>query len=144
MEKIGVKVEIEGYDNGEFFGHLFAAWISGETVEDTSWDIASNGMDSLNADPATKMTSWKGELIQNGFYMSDATKELWEKAAQSLDETEREELYKELQVQMNEDYPFYPMANTNYVIVARKEFKGLDTVPNYPIFEDYTTISMEQ
>ena len=144
LEKIGVKVEIEGYDNGEFFGHLFAAWISGETVEDTSWDIASNGMDSLNADPATKMTSWKGELIQNGFYMSDATKELWEKAAQSLDETEREELYKELQVQMNEDYPFYPMANTNYVIVARKEFKGLDTVPNYPIFEDYTTISMEQ
>lgn len=144
LEKIGVKVEIEGFDNGEFFGHLFAAWISGETVEDTSWDIASNGMDSLNADPATKMTSWKGDLIQNGFYMSDATTELWEKAAQSLDETEREELYKELQVQMNEDYPFYPMANTNYVIVARKEFKGLDTVPNYPIFEDYTTISMEQ
>ena len=144
LKAIGVNMEIEGYDNGEFFKHLFAAWITGETIEDTSWDIASNGMDSLNADPATKMTSWKGELIQNGFYMSDATKELWEKAAQSLDETEREKLYKELQVQMNEDYPFYPMANTNYVIVAHKEFKGLDTVPNYPVFEDYTTISMEK
>ncbi|MDO4475102.1 MAG: ABC transporter substrate-binding protein [Eubacteriales bacterium] len=144
LEKIGVKVEIEGFDNGEFFMHLFAAWITGETVEDTSWDIASNGMDSLNADPATKMTSWKGDLIQNGFYMSDATTELWEKAAQSLDETEREQLYKDLQVQMNEDYSFYPMANTNYVIVSRKEFKGLDTVLNYPIFEDYTVISMEQ
>lgn len=144
LKAIGVNVEIEGFDNGEFFGHLFAAWISGKTVEDTSWDIASNGMDSLNADPATKMTSWKGELVQNGFYMSDATKELWEKAAQSLDETEREKYYKELQVQMNEDYPFYPMANTNYVIVAHKEFKGLDKVLNYPVFEDYTVISMEK
>lgn len=144
LKAIGVNMEIEGYDGGEFFQHLFAAWITGKTVEDTSWDIASNGMDSLNADPATKMTSWKGDLIQNGFYMSDATTELWEKAAQSLGEKEREELYKELQVQMNEDYPFYPMANTNYVIVSHKEFKGLDKVLNYPIFEDYTTISMEK
>ena len=45
---------------------------------------------------------------------------------------------------MNEDYPFYPMANTNYVIVAHKEFKGLDKVLNYPVFEDYTVISMEK
>lgn len=143
LAQIGVNVEIEGYDNGEFFMHLFAAWLTGETVEDTSWDIASNGMDSLNADPATKMTSWKGDFIQNGFYMSEETQDLWEAAAQSLDETEREQLYKDLQVQMNKDYSFYPMANTNYVIVARQEFKGLDTVLNYPIFEDYTVISME-
>ena len=26
---------------------------------------------------------------------------------------------------MNEDYSFYPMANTNYIIVARKEFKRI-------------------
>ena len=84
------------------------------------------------------------ERINNLDWMSEETKALWEKAAQSLDETEREELYKELQVQMNEDYSFYPMANTNYVIVAQKEFKGLDTVLNYPVFEDYTVISMEK
>lgn len=144
LKEIGVNVEIEGFDNGEFFMHLFAAWLTGKTIEDTSWDIASNGMDSLNADPGTKMSGWKGELVNNGFYASDATIELWEKAAQALDEKEREQYYKELQVQMNEDYPFYPMANTNYVIVAHKEFKGLDKVLNYPVFEDYTVISMEK
>ncbi len=44
---------------------------------------------------------------------------------------------------MNEDYSMYPMANTNYVIVARKEFKGLDEIKRVPIFEDYLKISME-
>lgn len=144
LKAIGVNVEIEGFDNGEFFSHIFAAWLSGKTVEDTSWDIASNGMDSLVADPGTKRSGWEGDLVNNGFYASDATRELWDKATKAIDEKDREEYYKELQVQMNEDYPFYPMANTNYVIVAQKQFKGLDKVLNYPIFEDYTTITMEQ
>ena len=43
---------------------------------------------------------------------------------------------------MNEDYSMYPMANTNYVIAARKEFKGLDEIKRVPIFEDYTKIYM--
>jgi peptide/nickel transport system substrate-binding protein len=143
LKEIGVTVEIEGMDVSEFFMHLFAAWITGETIEDTSWDIASNGMDSLNADPATKMSGWKGELTQNGFYMSEKSIELWEKASTSLDLEEREALYKELQQSMNDDYSFYPMANTNYVIVAQNQFKGLDSILNVPIFEDYTQIYME-
>ena len=51
-------------DSGEFFQRLFAAWVTGKTVVDTSWDLASNGMDQLNADPATKMTSWTGDLLE--------------------------------------------------------------------------------
>lgn len=143
LKEIGVEVELEGLDGGEFFPHLFAAWLTGETVEDTSWDLATNGMDQLNSDPATKMTSWRGELVQNGFYVSPETNELWDKASQALTEEDREKYYKELQVQMNEDYSLYPMANTNYVIVARKEFKGLDDILRVPIFEDYLKITME-
>lgn len=144
LKKIGVKMEIEGVDSGEFFQRLFAAWVTGKTVVDTSWDIASNGMDQLNADPATKMTSWTGDLLEKGFYVSPETKDLWIKASQSLTTEDREKYYKELQVQMNEDYSMYPMANTNYVIVARKEFKGLDEIKRVPIFEDYLKISMEK
>lgn len=144
LKEIGVEVEIIGYDNSEFFMHLFAAWLTGETVEDTSWDLATNGMDSLNADPSTKMSGWKGELVQNGQYASEKTIELWEKATQAVTEEEREELFKELQVSMSDDYTIYPMANTNYVMVARKEFKGLDAIDKYPVFEDYTKITMEK
>lgn len=144
LKKIGVKMEIEGVDFGEFFQRLFAAWVTGKTVVDTSWDLASNGMDQLNADPATKMTSWTGDLLEKGFYVSPETKDLWIKASQSLTTEDREKYYKELQVQMNEDYSMYPMANTNYVIVARKEFKGLDEIKRVPIFEDYLKISMEK
>lgn len=144
LKKIGVKMEIEGVDSGEFFQRLFAAWVTGKTVVDTSWDLASNGMDQLNADPATKMTSWTGDLLEKGFYVSPETKDLWIKASQSLTTEDREKYYKELQVQMNEDYSMYPMANTNYVIVARKEFKGLDKIKRVPIFEDYLKISMEK
>lgn len=144
LKKIGVKMEIEGVDSGEFFQRLFAAWVTGKTVVDTSWDIASNGMDQLNADPATKMTSWTGDLLEKGFYVSPETKDLWIKASQALTTEDREKYYKELQVQMNEDYSMYPMANTNYVIVARKEFKGLDEIKRVPIFEDYLKISMEK
>ena len=143
LKAIGVNMEIEGVDSGEFFQRLFAAWITGKTVEDTSWDLATNGMDQLNADPATKMVSWTGDLLEKGFYVSPETKELWTKASQSLTTEEREKYYKELQVQMNEDYSMYPMANTNYVIVARKEFKGLDEIKRVPIFEDYLKITME-
>lgn len=60
-----------------------------------------------------------------------------------MTEEDRETYYKELQVQMNEDYSLFPMANTNYVIVARKEFKGLDEILRVPIFEDYLKITME-
>ena len=144
LKKIGVKMEIEGVDSGEFFQRLFAAWVTGKTVVDTSWDLASNGTDQLNADPATKMTSWTGDLLEKGFYVSPETKDLWIKASQSLTTEDREKYYKELQVQMNEDYSMYPMANTNYVIVARKEFKGLDEIKRVPIFEDYLKISMEK
>ncbi len=143
LKEIGVEVELEGLEGSEFFTHLFAAWITGETVEDTSWDMATNGMDQLNSDPATKMTSWRGDLVSNGFYVSEATNELWDKASQALTAEDREQYYKELQVQMNEDYAMYPMANTNYVIAVRKEFKGLDEIKRVPIFEDYLKITME-
>lgn len=144
LEKIGVKVEITGFDNGEFFKHLFAAWSGGKTTVDTSWDLASNGMDSLNADPSTKMGDYKGELVQNGFYASEKTLELWDKATTAVDVKDREMYFKELQQSMSDDYTMYPMANTNYVMVARKEFKGLDEVERYPVFEDYTKIYMEK
>lgn len=145
LKQIGVEVNIQGISNSsEFFGHIFAAWKGGKTTVDTEWDLATNGMDSLNADPATKMSSWKSPLIQVGLYMSDENVELWEKASQSTDLTEREALYKELQESWNNDYSIYPMANTNYVMVTRKEFKGLDAIEKYPVFEDYTKIYMEK
>lgn len=143
LKAIGVEVEIEGFDTGEFFAHLFAAWMGGETTVDTSWDLASNGMDSLNADPSTKMGDYKGELVQNGFYASEKTLELWDKATTAVSVEEREQYFKELQQSMSDDYTMYPMANTNYVMVTRKEFKGLDEVERYPVFEDYTKIYME-
>ncbi|MDO4265476.1 MAG: ABC transporter substrate-binding protein [Eubacteriales bacterium] len=143
LQQIGVNVEIEAMDSAAFFPHLFAAWRGGNFTEDTSWEMASNGMDQMNADPATKLTSWTGDPLDKGFYVSDATNKLWTEASQALTTEEREEKYKELQVQMNEDYSMYPMANTNYVIVARKEFKGLDDIKRVPIFEDYLKITVE-
>ena len=142
LKEIGVSVEIEGVDSSAFFQHLFASWITGTPVEDTSWDLATNGMDQLNADPASKLTSWTGDNLEIGFYVSPETKELWKKASQALTTEDRDKYYKELQVQMNEDYSMYPMANTNYVIAARKEFTGLNEIMRVPIFEDYTKIHM--
>ena len=63
LKEIGVNVEIEGLDSPAFFPKLFASWLTGTPVEDTSWDLASNGMDQLNADPASKLTSWAGGII---------------------------------------------------------------------------------
>ena len=101
-----------------------------------------NRKEQFNTDPASKLTSWTGDNLEIGFYVSPETKELWQKASQALTTEDREKYYKELQVQMNEDYSMYPMANTNYVIAARKEFKGLDEIKRVPIFEDYTKIYM--
>ena len=82
LKEIGVNVEIEGLDSPAFFPKLFASWLTGTPVEDTSWDLASNGMDQLNADPASKLTSWTGDNLEIGFYVSPETKALWKKASQ--------------------------------------------------------------
>lgn len=139
LKEIGVNCEIEGMDTSAFLPHI-AGVKRGK--EDTSWAIATNGQDQMNADPATKMTSWYGdETFRKGLYYSDETAELWEKASSAVDEAEREKYFKELQVQMNKDYTMYPLTNTNYVMVVQKGFKGLDTIEKAPVFEDYLAIS---
>ena len=45
LEKIGVKVNVQGADSTTFFKSFFYMWY-GSGEKDTSWDLASNGWDS--------------------------------------------------------------------------------------------------
>lgn len=144
LAQIGVEVKLQGLDSAAFFPKLFAAWITGKTVEDTSWDLATNGFDQMNSDPATVIMEYVGPNAGNGFYSSEKTVELWNKASKAVDLKERESLFKELQQSIKDDYSMYPMANTNYVMVAQKGFHGLDSVSRVPVFEDYLQIYFEQ
>lgn len=144
LATIGVEVNLQGLDSPGFFPKLFAAWITGKTVEDTSWDLATNGFDQMNADPATVIFEYVGPNAGNGFYSSEETVKLWNDASREVDLGKREELFKELQVSISDDYSMYPMANTNYVMVSPAGFKGLDSISKVPVFEDYLQIYFEQ
>lgn len=144
LAQIGVEVNLEGLDSAGFFPKLFAAWITGETVEDTSWDLATNGFDQMNADPATVIMEYVGPNAGNGFYSSEKTVKLWDEASKETDLEKREDLFKQLQVSIKDDYSMYPMANTNYVMVSQKGFEGLDSVSRVPVFEDYLQIYFEE
>ena len=98
----------------------------------------------MNSDPATVIMEYVGPNAGNGFYSSEETVELWNKASKAVDLEERESLFKELQQSIKDDYSMYPMANTNYVMVAQKGFHGLDSVSRVPVFEDYLQIYFEQ
>lgn len=142
LQAINVNLSITAMDTAQFLQSFFSAMIN-PGVDDQSWDLGSNGVDQLNGDPGSKFGSLCGNKggLQDQIYVSDATYDLWLKATEAIDTTEREKYFKELQEQMLEDYCMFPMANTNYVMAAVNGFTGLDTIKRYPAFEDYTKIS---
>ena len=65
---------------------------------------------------------------------------LWEKGNSTADETERGEIYKEIQNTINDNMYIYPIAYSNGFYAVNKEFGGFDECLLKTIYYDYSKI----
>ena len=137
LKAAGINVELVGSDSGAFFKSYFS-WMLGDT--DTSWDLATNGWDSIQGDPSTQITSYVGNPEATD--CQEATVEALNEAIHATDESVREEKFLEFQQLIQDDFVIYPISCPNYVWVAQKGVTGLDTINSMIPFEDWTLIDV--
>ena len=137
LKAAGINVELVGSDSGAFFKSYFS-WMLGDT--DTSWDLATNGWDSMQGDPSTQITSYVGNPEATD--CQEATVEALNEAIHATDESVREEKFLEFQQLIQDDFVIYPISCPNYVWVAQKGVTGLDTINSMIPFEDWTLIDV--
>lgn len=137
LKKAGIDVELVGSDSGPFFKGYFS-WMIGET--DTSWDLATNGWDSMQGDPSTQITSYVGNPEATD--CREVTIQTLSEAIHATDEDVRKDKYLEFQKLLQEDFVIYPISCPNYVWVTQKGVTGLDTINSMIPFEDWTLIDI--
>ena len=137
LKAAGINVELVGSDSGAFFKSYFS-WMLGDT--DTSWDLATNGWDSMQGDPSTQITSYVGNPEATD--CQEVTVQALNEAIHATDESVREEKFLEFQQLIQDDFVIYPISCPNYVWVAQKGVTGLDTINSMIPFEDWTLIDV--
>ncbi|MCB6395821.1 ABC transporter substrate-binding protein, partial [Dorea formicigenerans] len=138
LEKIGVKVNVQGADSTTFFKSFFYMWY-GSGEKDTSWDLASNGWDSERGTDLGQSLSY----FNSSFGYSDEIKTLAQQINATVDQDEAKTLAKDLQQKTLDEYYQYPLTYTNYIMVSKKNVTGLDTCKIIPEFNDYLEISVK-
>lgn len=138
LEKIGVKVNVQGADSTTFFKSFFYMWY-GSGEKDTSWDLASNGWDSERGTDLGQSLSY----FNSSFGYSDEIKTLAQQINATVDQDEAKTLAKDLQQKTLDEYYQYPLTYTNYIMVSKKNVTGLDACKIIPEFNDYLEISVK-
>lgn len=133
LKAIGVNLEATGYDTQGFFEIFFYTDLG-------DWDLGLNGY-AANAGPNSLryMFSSDGFLTKNVFTTDEALA-LWQSGNATFDEAGRDEIYKQLQQQIKDDYCMYPIAFPNWIAATDKGLMGIDSLQAVPVFEDYLKI----
>ena len=137
LAQIGVNLSIEGMDSSSFFPRFFAASSYGFNGQETTWDLGTNGWDSMRGSTLNQAYSYLNQA-DDAWGMTEACGELALAVNTTTDEAEAKQLADELMDVAMEQYRTY----TNYVLVSQKNVTGLDSSPIVPEFADYLGISV--
>lgn len=141
LAQIGVNLSIEGMDSSSFFPRFFAASSYGFNGQETTWDLGTNGWDSMRGSTLNQAYSYLNQA-DDAWGMTEACGELALAVNTTTDEAEAKQLADELMDVAMEQYRIYPLTYTNYVLVSQKNVTGLDSSPIVPEFADYLGISV--
>lgn len=139
LTQAGMNVQVQGYDPTAYYGRTFHVVMGAtDTAEATDWDFAIGFESGLYGDSSSNMVtrSTMGMLGEAGSGMML-------QAYTTVDDAEREELFKKAQVLTDEGHAFISLVETNTVIVSPKNVKGVDAVKVKPIFLDYWSLDIE-
>ena len=141
LAQIGVNLSIEGMDSSSFFPRFFAASSYGFNGQETTWDLGTNGWDSMRGSTLNQAYSYLNQA-DDAWGMTEACGELALAVNTTTDEAEAKQLADELMDVAMDQYRTYPLTYTNYVLVSQKNVTGLDSSPIVPEFADYLGISV--
>lgn len=141
LAQIGVTLQIEGMDSSSFFPRFFAASSYGFNGQETTWDLGTNGWDSMRGSTLNQAYSYLNQA-DNAWGLTDVCGELAVKVNTTTDPEEAQALADEVVELALAEHRIYPLTYTNYVIVSQKNVTGLDCSPIVPEFIDYLGISV--
>lgn len=141
LAQIGVNLSIEGMDSSSFFPRFFAASSYGFNGQETTWDLGTNGWDSMRGSTLNQAYSYLNQA-DDAWGMTETCGELALAVNTTTDEAEAKQLADELMNVAMDQYRIYPLTYTNYVLVSQKNVTGLDSSPIVPEFADYLGISV--
>lgn len=141
LAQIGVNLSIEGMDSSSFFPRFFAASSYSFNGQETTWDLGTNGWDSMRGSTLNQAYSYLNQA-DDAWGMTEACGELALAVNTTTDEAEAKQLADELMDVAMDQYRIYPLTYTNYVLVSQKNVTGLDSSPIVPEFADYLGISV--
>ncbi len=141
LAQIGVTLNIEGMDSSSFFPRFFAASSYGMNGQEKTWDLGTNGWDSMRGSTLNQAYSYLNQSA-DAWGLTESCGELALKVNTTTDKEEAQKLANEVVDKALAAHRIYPLTYTNYVMVAQKYVSGLDTCPIVPEFVDYLAISV--
>lgn len=134
LKNVGITLDVIPLESAGFFEKVFGT--------DGDYEFYLNGY-GANGDPDNVVAGMYNGTWGVNLDVSDELLALWNDARTVYTDAERSVIYKEIQEMTKEEMVVYPIAYPNYVFVTTSNIKGTDTIAKYPIFEDYTKLTME-
>ena len=128
-------------DSTSFFQRFFAASSYGFNGQETTWDLGTNGWDSMRGTTLHQAYSYLNQA-DNAWGLTDTCGELAVQVNTTSDPEEAQKLADEVVQLALDQHRIYPLTYTNYVMVSQKNVTGLDCSPIVPEFIDYLGISV--
>lgn len=141
LAQIGVNLNIEGMDSSSFFPRFFAASSYNFNGQETTWDLGTNGWDSMRGSTLNQAYSYLNQP-SDAWGLTNACGELAKQINSTTDLEQARKLTDELMEKALGEHRIYPLTYTNYVMVSQKYVTGLDSTPIVPEFVDYLSISV--
>ena len=129
LAKVGLDVKIETYEWNTFLGEVNPGLEGKADMAEMAW--MTNDPDTLPY-LALRTDAWpdKGGF-NSGYYSNPEVDALLEKARSSTDQAERADLYKQMQVIVQEDAPWAFIANWKQNAVATDKVEGFSLQPSF-------------
>ena len=141
LSQIGVTLQIEGMDSSSFFPRFFAASSYGMNGQEKTWDLGTNGWDSMRGRTLNQAYSYLNQT-NNAWGLTPTCGELAYEVNTCTDPAQAKAKASEVVKIALDQHRIYPLTYTNYIIVSQKNVTGLDKHPIVPEFADYLDISV--
>lgn len=141
LAQIGVNLQIEGMDSSSFFPRFFAASSYGFNGQETTWDLGTNGWDSMRGSTLYQAYSYLNQA-DDAWGLTPTCGELTVQVNTTTDIEQAKALATQLVDLALAEHRIYPLTYTNYVMVSQKYVTGLDCSGIVPEFVDWLGISV--
>ncbi len=134
LKNVGITLNVTPVESAGFFEIVFQ--------DGDDYEMYLNGY-GAQGDPDDVVYGMYNGVWGCNLGISDELAAKWNQARSTFNEAERAALYKEIQEMTVAEMTCYPIAYPNYVFVTTSNIKGTDTIAKYPVFEDFTVLTME-